>query len=153
MSVTAETPFMQVRAELADILEFGRTPMGTRRVINILGGTVSGPGIEGRILTGGADWQFIRPDGVADISARYTIEMASGALVLVNSDGVRHGPPDVIARLAAGEDVDPSLYYFRTAMRFEAPVDCDVAWLNRIIAIGQGKREKNAVILDVYEVT
>ena len=73
MTDKAQAPFMQVRAELADILEFGQTPIGTRRVINILGGTVSGPDINGRILPGGADWQFIRPDGVADISARYTI--------------------------------------------------------------------------------
>ena len=79
--------------------------------------------------------------------------MGSGALVLVNSDGVRHGPPEVIAKLAAGEDVDPSLYYFRTVMRFEATIGSDVDWLNRIIAIARGKREKNAVILDVFEVT
>jgi len=148
---TAPTPFMQVRAELADILEFGATPAGTRRVINILGGTVTGERLNGRILPGGADWQVIRSDEVADISARYTIEADSGALILVSSDGVRHGPPEVIARLARGEDVDPALYYFRTAMRFETAGD-DVAWLNGIIAIAKGKREANAVILDVYEV-
>jgi hypothetical protein len=151
-SVCADTPFMRVHAELADILEFGETPIGTRRVINILGGTISGGRIKGRILPGGADWQFLRSDGVADISARYTIETDSGALVLVNSDGVRHGPADVIAKVARGEDVDPALYYFRTAMRFEAPLNSDVAWLNRIIAIARGKREKNTVILDVFEV-
>jgi|AP12_2_1047962.scaffolds.fasta_scaffold191751_1 Protein of unknown function (DUF3237) len=151
-ALLSPTPFMRVQAELADILEFGRTPAGTRRVINILGGTISGERVSGRILPGGADWQVIRADGVADISARYTIETASGALVLVNSDGVRHGPPEVIARLARGEDVDPALYYFRTAMRFEAPSDSDVSWLNRIVAIARGKRERNAVILDVYEV-
>lgn len=151
MSVLAETPFLQVRAELADILEFGATPAGTRRVINILGGSVSGSRLNGRILPGGADWQVIRSDGVADISARYTIEAESGSLILVNSDGVRHGPPDVIARLARGEDVDPALYYFRTAMRFETAGE-DVAWLNRIIAIARGKRERNAVVLDVFEV-
>lgn len=148
----ADAPFMQVHAELADILEFGETPAGRRRVINILGGTVSGPRIEGRILPGGADWQVIRPDGVADISARYTIEAASGARVLVDSQGLRHGPPEVMARLAAGEEVDPALYYFRTAMRFEAPSGSDVDWLNRIIAVARGKREKSAVLLDVYEV-
>jgi hypothetical protein len=152
MTVTSETPILHVRAELADILEFGATPIGTRRVINILGGTVTGPRVSGTILPGGADWQFIRPDAVADIAARYTIETDSGAYVLVNSDGVRHGPPEVIARVAAGEDVDPALYYFRTCMRFEAPMESDVAWLNRIIAIGIGKREKNTVLLDVYEV-
>lgn len=147
----AETPFMRVHAELADILEFGETPIGKRRVINILGGAVEGERVSGRILPGGADWQVIRADGVADISARYTIQTDTGSLVLVNSDGVRHGPPDVIARLAAGEPVDPSLYYFRTAMRFET-AGADVAWLNRIIAIARGRREANAVVLDVYEV-
>ncbi|MEJ8575062.1 DUF3237 domain-containing protein [Microbaculum marinum] len=151
MTVLAETPFMQVRAELADILEFGATPAGTRRVINILGGTVTGPRLNGRILPGGADWQVIRADGVADISARYTIQTESGALILVSSDGVRHGPPEVIARLSRGEDVDPALYYFRTAMRFETG-GADVAWLNRVIAVARGKREANAVVLDVYEV-
>lgn len=150
--LVAQSPFMHIHAELADSLEFGLTPMGTRRVINILGGTVSGERVNGRILPGGADWQVIRSDAIADISARYTIETASGALVLVNSDGVRHGPPDVIARLARGEAVDPALYYFRTAMRFEAPVDSDVAWLNGIIGVATGRREKNAVLLDIHAV-
>ena len=75
----------------------------------------------------------------------------AGARILVSSDGLRHGPPDVIARLARGEPVDPSLYYFRTAMRFETG-DPDAAWLNKIIAIGQGIREARAVRLDVFEV-
>jgi Protein of unknown function (DUF3237) len=149
--LTSDRPFLHVHAELADILEFGDTPAGKRRVINILGGTVSGPRFNGTILPGGADWQVIRADGVADISARYTIQAESGSLVLVNSDGVRHGPPEVIAALAAGEDVDPARYYFRTAMRFETG-GADVDWLNRIVAVASGRREKNAVVLDVFEV-
>ena len=75
----------------------------------------------------------------------------SGAYVLVNSEGIRHGPPDVLARLLTGEQVDPSLYYFRTCMRFETG-DKDLDWLNRVITIARGQREKNAVRLDVYEV-
>jgi hypothetical protein len=69
----------------------------------------------------------------------------------VRSDGLRHGPPDVLAALARGEPVDPGRYYFRTVMRFEA-ADPTVYWLNRIIAIARGAREKNAVRLDVFEV-
>ena len=57
----------------------------------------------------------------------------------------------VIAQLARGEPVDPALYYFRTVMRFETG-DADLAWLNRIIAIGRGIREPRAVRLDVHEV-
>ena len=64
---------------------------------------------------------------------------------------MRHGPPDVLAALARGEPVDPSRYYFRTVLRFEA-ADPSVDWLNRIIAIARGVRDRNAVRLDVFEV-
>jgi hypothetical protein len=144
-------PIFRVRCEVADILSLGPTPYGERRIINILGGRVEGPRLNGRILPGGADWQIIRSDGVADLRARYTIETEAGARILVASDGMRHGPPDVIARLARGEAVDPSLYYFRTVMRFET-ADPGVAWLNKIIALGRGIREPRVVRLDVYEV-
>ena len=129
--------------------DFGHTPYGERRVIDILGGRIDGPTAPGRILPG-ADWQIVRPDGTVDLEARYGIETDSGARVLVTSDGLRHGPPEVMAALARGEPVDPSRYYFRTVMRFET-ADPTLAWLNRIIAIARGAREKNAVRLDVYE--
>ena len=144
-------PIFRVRAELADILQFGKTPDGERRVIHILGGTVEGPKLKGTILPGGADWQIIRSDGTADIRAKYTIRSESGGLILVTSEGLRHGPADVIARLAKGEAVDPVLYYFRTVMRFET-ADPALDWMNRILAIARGAREPNAVRLDVHEV-
>lgn len=151
MNLVSAEPILRIHAELADILQFGKTPIGERRVINILGGTVEGPRLKGKILPGGADWQFVRADGAAHVEARYTIQSESGAYVLVNSEGLRHGPPEVLARLLAGEAVDPSLYYFRTCMRFETG-DRTLDWLNRIIAIARGQREKNAVKLDVFEV-
>jgi len=141
-------PIFRVHAELADIMHLGRTPYGERRVINILGGRVEG---SGRILPGGADWQIVRNDGAADIQARYTIETDAGARILVTSDGLRHGPPDVLEKLARGDSVDPALYYFRTVMRFETS-DPAVDWLNRILALARGQREARAVRLDVYEV-
>ena len=144
-------PIFRVHAELADILPLGHTPYGERRIINILGGRVDGARLNGRILPGGADWQIIRQDGVAHLEARYTIETADGARILVASDGLRHGPPDVMARLGRGETVDPGLYYFRTCLRFETAHPA-AAWLNRILALGHGTREARAVILDVYEV-
>jgi hypothetical protein len=144
-------PIFRIHADLADILHLGRTPYGDRRVINILGGTVEGARLSGRILPGGADWQIVRPDGVADLMARYTIEADGGARILVASDGLRHGPPEIIARLVRGDAVDPSLYYFRTAMRFET-ADPALDWLNRIVALARGAREARAVRLDVYEV-
>jgi hypothetical protein len=147
----SKEPIFRIWAELADILNLGPTPYGERRVINILGGRVEGARLNGRILPGGADWQIIRADGAADIQARYTIEAYSGANILVSSEGLRHGPPEVIAKVAAGETVDPALYYFRTMMRFETG-DATLGWLNRILALATGARERNTVKLDVYQV-
>jgi hypothetical protein len=144
-------PIFRLHAELADIREFGSTPYGKRRVIDILGGTVEGPKLKGKILRGGADWQIIRTDGAADLRARYTIQAENGGLILVNSDGLRHGPADVLAQVARGEPVDPALYYFRTVMRFET-ADSAHDWMNRTIGLARGARDRNAVRLDVYEV-
>ena len=144
-------PIFTIEAELEPIMSLGRTPLGERRIVGILGGTVRGRRLNGRVLPGGADWQIVRADGATDIQARYTIESDAGARVLVDSVGLRHGPPDVIERLARGDSVDPALYYFRTAMRFEAG-DPSADWLNRILAVAHGQRLAGAVRLDVYEV-
>jgi hypothetical protein len=144
-------PIFMIYAELEGITSLGRTPYGERRVIGILGGSVRGPKLNGRILPGGADWQIIRTDGAADIRARYIIETDDGARIMVTSEGLRHGPPEVMERLARGDNVDPAHYYFRTIMRFETS-DPKVDWLNRILALARGQREARAVRLDVYEV-
>jgi Protein of unknown function (DUF3237) len=149
--VLSSQPIFRIHAELAEILALGQTPRGERRIINILGGRVDGAKLNGQILAGGADWQIIRDDGVTELEARYTIETVGGARILVVSEGLRHGPADVMAQLARGEPVDPGLYYFRTSMRFET-ADPAVAWLNRILALGRGIREVRAVHIDVYEV-
>ena len=99
----------------------------------------------------GADWQIVRADGVVHLQARYTIETDTGGLILVNAEGYRHGPPEVMERLARDETVDPALYYFRTFMRFET-ADPASTWLNRILAIGYGARQKGAVRIEVFEV-
>jgi hypothetical protein len=151
MPLVSEKPILTVRAELAGIQRLGAAPYGERRIINILGGSVEGPRLKGRILPGGADWQIVRADGVVDLRARYTVETESGGLILVNSEGYRHGPPEVMAALARDETVDPSRYYFRAVMRFET-ADPAAAWLNRILALATGRRENRAVRLDVYEV-
>ncbi len=140
------------RIEIDPPLVVGPSPYGERRIINITGGGFAGPKLSGRVLQGGADWQIIRPDGVAELEARYTLETDDGALIYVYNRGLRHGPKAVIDRLASGEDVDPGEYYFRTTPIFETGA-ADYAWLNRIVAIATGQRRADEVIITVYEVT
>ena len=144
-------PLMHVKVSLEPIRDLGDTPLGRRRIIGITGGEFSGPRLSGRILPGGADWQVIRPDGVACLDARYTLETRDGALIYVNNKGYRHGPKEVIERLARGEDVDPALYYMRATPWFETSAPA-YAWLNRALCICTGARRALGVELDVYEV-
>ena len=144
-------PLMNVKVTLEPIRDLGETPLGRRRIIGITGGTFSGARLSGRILPGGADWQIIRTDGVAYLDARYTLETADGALIYVNNKGYRHGPKEVIERLARGEDVDPALYYMRATPWFETSAPA-YAWLNRAICVCTGARRAAGVELDVYEV-
>jgi hypothetical protein len=145
------SPLFRAEITLAPAQELGEAPHGRRRIIPITGGHVSGERVSGRVLPGGADWQIVRTDGVAELDARYTIETADGALLYVANRGVRHGPADVLRQLAAGERVDPALYYMRTTPWFETG-DARYAWLNRMVCVASGARRAAAVELDVYEV-
>ena len=151
MPLVSETSLFTLTSPLGGIQMLGNTPYGERRIINILGGTVEGPKLNGKVLPGGADWQIVRADGVVHLNARYTIETNTGGQILVDAEGYRHGPPEVMAALARDETVDPARYYFRTFMRFET-ADPAVAWLNNILAIGVGARENKAVRIAVHEV-
>lgn len=145
-------PIFTIHAELAAIMNLGRTPYGERRIIDIVGGSVRGPKLNGRILPGGADWQIVRADGGAALEARYTVRTDDGALIYVRNVGVRGGPPEILARLGRGEPVDPAAYYFRTTPRFETGAPA-YGWLNDLIAVGSAVRRPEVVILDFYAVT
>ncbi len=136
---------------LAPAQELGAGPLGRRRIIAITGGRFFGERLSGRVLPGGADWQVIRADGVAELDARYTLETADGALVYVRNRGYRHGPAEVLKRLGAGENIDPARYYMRTTPLFETG-DERYAWLNRIVCVASGARRPAAVELEVFEV-
>ena len=138
---------------LADPLQFGETFEGPRRMIAIIEGTFEGPDIRGNIVpTAAADWQYTRADGVTQAEATYAIKTDDGVIIQVENYGLRFGPDEVMKRLAAGEDVNPSEYYFRTNPRFKAPTG-KYDWLNKGIFIGTGARSANGIHLWFFKVT
>lgn len=132
-------------------MEMGKGRAGARRIVPIIGGTVEGPGISGRVLNLGADWQTIYPNGTADLSTRYALETHDGAIVEIINLGSRHGPADVLNRLAAGEDVPPDQYYMRTHARLETG-DPRYAWVNDTLFVGTGARKASAVTISLFQV-
>ena len=131
--------------------KLGAVPHGTRVIAPITGGTFEGPRLRGKVLPGGGDWLLTRPDGVVELDLRITLETDDGALIYMMSSGLRHGPPEVLAAMARGESVDPSKYYFRTAIRFESSAP-QYAFLNRLIAISSGDRRASGPIYTIDEV-
>ncbi|MEV4776087.1 DUF3237 domain-containing protein [Microbacterium sp. LWH12-1.2] len=146
---TLESAF-DVTVELGPIEDHHSTSAGSRRVVPILGGRISGA-VNAEILAGGADWQLIRPDGTIEIDSRYTARTASGDHLLLHARGLRTGPPDVLGRLRRGEDVDPHEYCFRTTVQIETAA-AHLADLQRSLFVAAAQRQAKAVRYRAYRV-
>lgn len=92
---------------LGPVREVGQTPAGYRRVIPIVGGSVSG-GLRGQVLPGGADWNLVGADGSGHLWARYELELEGGAVVTVTNTAVHaaghEGPILTSPQFDVGED-------------------------------------------------
>ncbi len=141
----------EVRAEVGEPLVLGRLPTGTRRIIEIIGGRCRGPSLEGEVLRGGADWQLIEDDGFTHVDARYTLRARGGELIYVSNVGMRHASPETMAKLNAGEPVDPAEVYFRAVPRFETAAP-ELAWLMRSVFVAVGERYPKGVLIRFWRV-
>lgn len=133
------------------VQEVGETGKGIRKVVPITGGIFEGPNIKGTVVPGGYDWQLVRTDGVVEIDARYLLQTDDGDLITITNTGMRHGPPEVMQRLAKGEEVDAAEYYFRSIPLFETG-NPKYAWLNQSVFIATGTRKPKQVLIDVWRV-
>ena len=137
--------------DLDPIREMGPGRAGHRRIIPIIGGTVRGPKLAGRILNLGADWQTIFASDVAELDTRYAMETEDGALIEIINYGLRHGPPEVIKAIAEGQEVAPDSYYMRTHARLETG-DPRYEWVNRTLFLGVGARSRQSVAVRLYAI-
>jgi len=140
-----------IEAEVGPVRDLGAGPHGRRRIVPILGGTVSGPRLQAEVVPGGADWQRVRGDGVVELVARYSIRTRDGVEIAVTNRGLRCAAPEVMARMARGEAVDPALVYCRTTPEFVAPAG-PYEWLNTSVFVGSAVRLPDKVQIAVYEV-
>jgi hypothetical protein len=99
----------EIEVLLGPVLEVGDSPRGKRRIIPIIGGTFRGDRFSGTVANVGADWHTVLPGSMSELDTRYCLLTHDGATVDIRNYGFRHGPEEVIAALARGEDVDPAL--------------------------------------------
>ncbi len=143
------THVCDLEVALDPIREMGPGRAGQRRIIPIVGGRVSGPRLNGTILNLGADWQTMFADGMAELDTRYGFETDDGATIEIRNYGYRHGPAEVIAAIARGEEVNPASYYMRTHARLETG-DARYSWVNRTLFVGTGARLDGQVVVSLF---
>ncbi|MCZ4517209.1 DUF3237 domain-containing protein [Rhodococcus ruber] len=133
-------------------IDMGEVVDGHRRLVPILGGTVEGPLLRGRVLPGGADHQILRTATLTELDARYGLETDAGERIAVHNLGIRSGAEDDIDALVRGEHVPPERIYFRSQPRLSSAAS-RLTWMNERLFLGSGQRLPNSVELDVYQVT
>ena len=143
-------PFADLEIEVDTPQQVGQGPRGVRRLIPILGGTVRGQGWQARVLPGGADFQLLVSDTLAELDARYVLETDAGELIYVRNRALRSGAPELMARLARGEPVDPAAIYFRCMPSFET-ASPTLRWINERLFVGTGERRPQQVLLRFFE--
>jgi hypothetical protein len=142
--------FADLSVQVGKPQEAGQTVRGLRRLIPILGGDVRGDGWTGKILAGGADFQLVVNDTLAELDARYMMETDGGDLVYVTNRALRSGPPELMARLVRGEPVDPAQIYFRCSPSFETASPA-MRWITERMFCGVGARHPDKVVMRFWE--
>ena len=142
---------MTVRVTVDALHDVGQVPLGGRHIDLLGAGTFEGPRLTVNVLPGGIDQKIFRSDGAMNPNVRLVLETDDGALVYMHYTGVRYGSPEVMQRIADGETVDPSEYYLRNTPYFETAAP-RYDWLNRIVAVGIGRRMPDHAAYDVFEI-
>lgn len=138
-----------ISVQVGPPIEIGDTPEGFRRIIPITGGTVTGPRLNGRVLSAGADFQLLRSPTVTEMDAKYVLATDGGEHIYVNNFAIRTGSEEDIAALVAGVPVDPARIYFRCAPRLTGTGPL-WSWLGSRIFVGSGIRLPEEVRLDIF---
>ena len=144
-----ETPIgyklaLEVLAEVGEAYSIDEGPNGARRIVPIIGGTFRGDGIEGVVLTGGADRQTLRADGVRELDAIYELRANDGSIIMVHNRAI----------VDAQEPPVGANRYVKSAVKLTAPKGPH-DWLNRRLIIGtlhSMRPERPLVLLRFYVV-
>jgi hypothetical protein len=143
--------FAKILVDVGEPVDVGHTPEGHRRIVPILGGSITGPDFWGRVLPGGADFQILRSPVSTDLDARYALEIEDGTRIYVHNIAVRHGLEEDIDKLNQGQPVDPSRIYFRCTPRLTTE-SSTWSWINDSVFLGTGERLPEQVSLTVFKV-
>lgn len=144
-------PLFDIHFQIGSINTVGQTPMGTRVVADLGGGSFEGERLRGRVLPSGGDWGLFMPDGTLRVDGRCCFESDDGTLLYAIYKGRWNITQEMMTRLPSPEGVDPSDYSLRTTFEFETTTG-RYDWLNQIMAVAAGRWVADGIRYEVYEV-
>jgi hypothetical protein len=145
-------PLFTLLLDVAPPINVGKTHGIDRRIGVITGGRFEGEKLRGTLLPGGSDWQAVRPgDGAFMLNVRICLKTDDDAIISMSYPGIRHGPKEVLDRIARGEVVKATDYYLRISASYETASE-KYGWLNNMISIGIGHRLPEGPIYQMFEV-
>lgn len=153
LAVPPQTFFADLSVIVGPPQEVGNTAQGLRRVIPIVGGSAAGVGWTAQVLAGGADFQLVVTGSLALLDARYCLQTDGGDLIYVQNRAVRSGPPELMAKLLRGEQLDAAStaqIYFRCSPTFETASPA-LRWITERMFTGTGARHPDKVVMRFFE--
>lgn len=138
-----------IRISLGDTTVVGKGPSGLRAIAEVSGGSFEGERLRGNVLTPGADWVVIG-DGFGELDVRLNLLCEDGASIYMYYGGVLEQNEAALAALNGNGETDYGDHYFVTQPRFECGHE-GYEWLNRTVAIGEGRLFSGGVEYRVFE--
>lgn len=129
--------------DVADKIDLGPTSGGHRFMVPIVGGKFYSDieGLSGQVLPGGADRQFLRDDGVKELSAIYEMQTKAGLILSIDN------------QVIVDENFSPR--YALSQIKVEV-ADGPLAWLKRRLILGtlqSARPQRQAVVIRAFEMT
>lgn len=143
-------PLMTYYADLKPPVMVGPGPYGTRAIFEVTGGAFEGARLRGRLMSGGGDWLLIDAQGLGHLDVRATFETHDGAAIYVQYYGRVVVTDAVNQALQGSGETEYGGTHFFTQPRFETG-DPRYAWLNQVMAVGQGRVRSGRVEYQVFQ--
>jgi len=133
----------------------GPGPHGDRSTVIFKGGRFEGPRLRGEILPGGGDWEIVRDDEAAGtqtahLDTRYNLQTHDGAVIYLQTTGVRTGRKEVLEKLGEDEGIGADEFKMRLHCTMETG-DERYRWVNDRVFVASSGRSGSRVIYDAYE--
>ena len=125
----------EVEAYVTAPIPVGSSSWGTRLIFPVVGGTVKGPKLNGKIQAFGADWGLIRQDNCFELDVRIVVETDDGAVIHTHYLGIVDMTTEQADQFRVG-DLPKGLSLYTTP-RFETSHE-KYQWLTRVQAVGRG---------------